>query len=362
MQVVLSLGPGGTERLVIDLVRRLQSRFRMSVCCLDARGAWAPQVESLGVPLTACSRRSGFRPSLSGQIAELARREQVDVLHCHHYTPFVYGALAAWRSPRPALLFTEHGRLNDAPPSLKRRTVNRFLSRIPRRVYAVSRDLAGHVSAEGFATVDVVHNGIDPGPEPTPASRANARQALGLAADAFVVSTVARIDPVKDLGTLVRAFATATTDVTNAHLVIVGDGPDRGAVEQLARDAGVSDRVLITGVRGDARELLHAADVYVNSSITEGISLTILEAMAARLPVVATRVGGTPEIVADETCGLLVDRGDAVSIATAIRQLAGAPARRLAIGNAARARVCAKFGLDRMVETYAEAYEREGAR
>lgn len=299
---------------------------------------------------------------LGAHIASLARRQRADVLHCHHYTPFVYGALAAWQRPWPAVLFTEHGRLTNAPPSRKRRTANRLLARIPKNVYAVSGDLARHVSAEGFATVDVVHNGIDPGAEPTAASRAHARRTLGIDPTAFVVATVARIDPVKDLTTLVRAFGHVEATVSNARLVIVGDGPDRAGVEALANQLGIADRIVITGVRSDARELIHAADVYVNSSITEGISLTILEAMAAKLPVVATRVGGTPEIIADETCGVLVASGDPAGLAGAICRLEAAPAWRVALGETARARVCASFALDRMVNTYAEAYERAGAR
>jgi glycosyltransferase involved in cell wall biosynthesis len=364
LQVVLSLGPGGTERLVIDIVKRLRRRFRMSVCCLDERGAWADQLEAVDVPVTTCGRRPGFRPEIGRQIAALAERAQAQVLHCHHYTPFVYGALAAYRPPRPAVIFTEHGRLSNRGPSLKRRLANRLLARVPARVYAVSGDLARHVAAEGFdrAPVEVVHNGIDPGSPADPCSRARARHALGIDARAFVVATVARVVPVKDLGTLVRAFARVTDRVGASRLVIIGDGPERGALEALVSCLDLRDRVCFTGVRGDARDLLPAADVYVNTSVTEGTSLTILEAMAAGLPVVATNVGGTPEVLDDGTCGLLVPPGDAGTIALAIERLAADAPLRTRLGDAARTRVLARFTLDAMIATYADAYEYAGGR
>src|SRR5215831_18575172 len=231
LHVVLSLCPGGTERLVIDLAQRSASFVDTAVCCLDEPGAWAGELARCGVPIVVLGRRPGFRPTLGLRIARVAAAHRADVIHCHQYTPFVYGAIAAL-GREVTLVFTEHGRLSSGPPSNKRRLANRVLGRLPSRVCAVSHDLRRHLVAEGFQSdrVKVVYNGIDPGAPPTPAVRETARALLGVLPNQFVIGTVGRLDPVKDLRTLIEAFAIVRA-TANSHLVIVGDGPERQALE-----------------------------------------------------------------------------------------------------------------------------------
>jgi glycosyltransferase involved in cell wall biosynthesis len=357
LQVVLSLNPGGTERLVIELTRRLHARVPMAVCCLDEPGRWAPELRDIGVPVHALTRSAGFHPSLGGSIARLAAQHRATLVHCHHYSPFVYGALARLWRPRLSVVFTEHGRLSDAKPSGRRRLANQLLGRVPDAVYAVSSELGQHLIAEGLpaSLVGVIYNGIDIGPVPTADARRRVRQQLGMNDDALVVGTIARLDPVKDLGTLIRAVA--AIEGTPVQLVVIGDGPERAALESQALAGAEPGRIRFLGQRDDARDWLAGCDVYVNSSISEGVSLTILEAMAASLPVVATRVGGTPEVV-DEASGVLVEARSREAITLALGALAGDPARRRRLGAAARERVEAKFSLSRMVREYHDVYRR----
>jgi glycosyltransferase involved in cell wall biosynthesis len=362
MQVVLSLGAGGTERLVIEIVRSLHRQSIESVvCCLDEEGAWAGEVTRLGVPVVALNRRAGFRPSLGRTIARLAEHHNVNVLHCHHYSSFVYGQIASLIKPSLRVVFTEHGRLSDAPPSRKRRLVNPLLGRLPAAIYAVSEDLGRHMVSEGFPTsrVQVIHNGIDPGRRTSEHGRRRARLALNLPDKAFVVGTVARLDPVKDLPIMLQAFATVQSRIAGARLVIVGDGAERQSLETIGRQLGIGDAVIWAGQREDVRDLLPALDVYCNSSVHEGVSLTILEAMAASLPVVATRVGGNPEVVDAET-GLLVPPRSASTLSLALMTLAADAPRRALMGEAARRRVETSFSIDRMVAAYASDYRRLG--
>jgi glycosyltransferase involved in cell wall biosynthesis len=354
LQVVLSLNPGGTERLVVELVKRLRPELSMAVCCLDEEGAWGAALQQDDVAVTALRRREGFQPQLGRAIARIATKHRATVVHCHHYSPFVYAAIARVWSPDLRIVFTEHGRLSDAPPSAKRRTANRVLAHAPREVVTVSSELKQHLVAEGFPTskVSVIYNGIDVGGVPGRDSRTRMRRELGLPDDALVVGTVARLDPVKDLQTLVRAIALQPMPVT---LLIVGDGSERSAIEIAAHDIGIASRVRFLGHREDARDVLAACDLYANSSISEGISLTILEAMAAGLPVVATKVGGTPEIV-DDTCGRLVPSRDPDALARTLASLAADFPLRQALGREARARVESQFTLDRMVREYRDAY------
>jgi glycosyltransferase involved in cell wall biosynthesis len=353
---VLSLNPGGTERLVLELARRLHAELPTAVCCLDEAGAWAGDLEASGIHVTALERSSGFRPGLASAVARAASAHRATVIHAHHYSPFVYAGLARALKPGLRLVFTEHGRLSDAPPSAKRRAANRVLSHLPHEVFAVSEDLRQHIVAEGFPpeSVGVIYNGIDVGPRPTPATRQAVRRALGLGEKAFVVGTVARLDPVKDLGTLIRGVAKLRTG-RDMHLLIVGDGSERGALEGVAVETGLGSRAHFLGHRDDARQLLAACDVYANSSISEGVSLTILEGMAAGLPIVATRVGGTPEVV-DESSGRLIPARDPELLTRAVLELANNPTLAASLGDGARQRVEQHFTLERMVREYAHAY------
>lgn len=356
LQVVLSLNPGGTERLVIEICKRLAQQVDSFVCCLDEPGEWAAELAALDIPVSALGRGSGFQPGLSRAIARMIESHAIDVVHCHHYSPYVYGLFASALTKTP-LVFTEHGRLSDAAPSLKRRLVNPVLSAIGGRICAVSADLKRHMVAEGFPErrVHVVHNGIDPGRRATAAQHRAAREALGIAHDAFVIGSVGRLDPVKNLGALIEAQSLLLQAFPASRVVIVGDGPERQALEAQAAGLGIADAVTFAGYRSDVRELMAAFDVYANTSTYEGISLTILEAMAAGLPVIATPVGGNPEVVVQHETGLLVP-ARARSIADAIAPLVDDPQRRRVIGDAGRWRVLRHFSIARMVGDYANFY------
>lgn len=357
LQVVHSLNPGGAERLVIEITRRLAPQVDLAVCCLDEKGTWAHELESQGIEVEAMGRRPGFHPALARRIRRMADRCGAGILHCHQYTPFVYGALAAMRRPRTRLIFTEHGRFLDAP-SWRRRLANRVLWRRADDIWAVSAALRRDMAAEGFPdwAIRVVHNGIELGGEPTAAARQRAREQFCLAPGAVVFGTVARLVPIKDLGTLIDAFVSVRVALPEARLVIVGDGPERARLVALASRLGIDDGVRFLGLRHDARDLMAGFDVYVNCSLNEGISLTILEAMAGLLPIVATDVGGNPEIVIDGWTGVLVPPRDPAALARALRGLAASPDQRRAMGMAGRARVAREFSLERMVARYLAAY------
>ena len=356
LHVVLSLRPGGTERLVVELVRRSRDRVVSAVCCLDEEGEWGTRLRLEGTRVEALGRLPGFRPSLGLQIARLASEHGADVIHCHQYSPYVYGCVSRLGYRHADLLFTEHGRLSDAPRSRKRLIANALLSRLPDRVFTVSDDLRRHLVSEGFrrSQVEVIYNGVDPGTPPAPGDKREARARLGLAPDMVVVGTIARLDPVKDLGTLIAAIALAPAPAA-PMLLVIGDGPEREALDRIANEGRAGGRVRFLGHRDDARALLPACDIFANSSTFEGVSLTILEAMAAGLPVVATAVGGTPEIVTADT-GILVPARNSGALAEAVVSLTGDSSRRAIMGAAGRRAVEERFTLDRMLDQYFRIY------
>jgi glycosyltransferase involved in cell wall biosynthesis len=361
LQIALSLAPGGTERLVVELSQRLHRRYGMAVCCLDEPGAWANTLVRNGIPVTALGRRPGFHPSLGARIAKVAELHAATVLHCHHYSPFVYGSLAALRRPLK-VVFTEHGRFTDSVASLKRRIANRVWSQLPSKIFSVSQDLRGHMVREGFSgdRIGVIYNGIDPGEYPGDRARHDACARLNIRPDELVVGAVGRLDPVKSLDTLITAASHLKSKYPRIRLVLIGGGPLQDALVDLVKQEGLENDVTFTGHRDDVRELLPALDVYVNSSIFEGVSLTILEAMATGVAVIATRVGGTPEVVVDEETGCLVPARDPAALANAIGTLIGQPLRRYSLGRAGRARVEQHFSITRMVEDYAAVYDQLG--
>jgi len=296
---------------------------------------------------------------LAPAIAQAAKAHDATVLHAHHYTPFVYSAIANVMRPRTRVIFTEHGRLSDKGPSAKRRAVNRVLSYLPAGVFSVSAELGEHLVAEGFRRnqVKVVYNGIDVGPATNSEDRAQVRRELGVGDTTCVVGTIARLDPVKDLGNLIAAIGMLNTAGEQLAAAVIGDGPERAGLAGQAISAGLGRTVRFLGQRTDARRWLAGCDVYVNCSTSEGVSLTILEAMAAGLPIIATAVGGTPEVV-DNTCGRLVPARNPTALAEAIKTLMHSPSERANLGKAARARVESRFTLDRMIAEYKAVYVR----
>lgn len=363
LHVVLSLNPGGAERLVIEIVRRTRASMPTAVCCLDEPGEWADELLGLGVRVSSLSRTPGFHPGLAGAIAALAHESEARILHCHQYSPFVYGRLALLRYRGLRLLYTEHGRRAGEVLTLKRRMVNPLLGRFRGSIVAVSRELAGYLVRSGFPgrRIKVIYNGVDVGPLPDRQSRARARQLLGLPDDTLVVGTVARLDPVKDLTTLLTAFASLGDRPLPSFLVVVGAGSERHSLEHHAAALGLGARVSFTGDRRDIRALLPGFDIYANSSTSEGVSITILEAMTAGLPVVATRVGGTPEVVVHGQTGYLVEAGAPERFAEALENLANEPSKRGEFGQAGRRRVEERFTIDRMVAEYLRLYEALGS-
>jgi glycosyltransferase involved in cell wall biosynthesis len=236
---------------------------------------------------------------------------------------------------------------------------NRLLLRRRDRVVGVGEAVRqALISNEGIpaARVEVIYNGIPPERYAEPAARADARRALALGPDDLAIIQVARLDYLKDHATAVRTVGRVRQRHPGARLLLVGEGPERGAIRAEADRLGLADHVRFLGLRQDIPRLLQAADLFLLTSISEGIPLTLLEAMAAGLPVVSTRVGGTGEVVADGRTGLLAPAGDDAALADAVLRLAGDAALRERLGGAGRGRVRSLFSEGRMCERYGNAY------
>jgi len=351
----------GAEVLVNETIRRLGLRIDPVVFCLDAIGVLGERLLADGVPVIAYGRRPGLDLSVSRRMAADIRSRRIDVVHAHQYTPFFYSAIAArLSSPRPRVIFTEHGRHYPDIVSSKRRWINRAIfDRLADDVNAVCEFSARSLAEkDGFRgeRIHVIPNGID-APQYGPSSDVTGlRMKLGLDPSRKYVACVARFHPVKDHRTLIAAFASVAAAHQDADLLLVGDGALRAELEQQCRDLGLSSRVRFLGVRHDVADLLRAADVFALTSVSEAASITLLEAMGSGLPVVVTRVGGNPEIVREGVDGYLAPRGDAKAIASALLRLLDEPDRATELGASGAARVQSTFRLDQTVNKYYELY------
>jgi glycosyltransferase involved in cell wall biosynthesis len=357
----------GAEVLVAETIRRLGARIDPVIFCLDAVGPLGEQLQQEGVAVLSLGRRPGRDYRVVGRLAQELRRRQIQVVHAHQYTPFFYCALArVAMAGGPALMFTEHGRHYPDVVRPSRRRLNRWvLAPLATETNAVCEFSARALrTIEGFSArpVRVIENGIDPARYPPEPDIRAARRRVGLDPDRRYVANIARFHPVKDQATLVDAFRTVASARPDVDLLLVGDGPLRSELAAQVRRLGLDGRVTFTGVRSDVPQLLAASTVFCLNSVSEAASLTLMEAMAAGLPVVVTAVGGNPEIVRDGQDGLLVPRRDPAALAAALLALLDDPELAARAGASGAARVRDVYRIDRTVQRYFELYERMATR
>jgi glycosyltransferase involved in cell wall biosynthesis len=358
-QLLHSLNVGGAEILAARLARRLRGSFRFVFACLDDVGPLGEQLREDGFPVYSLDRKPGFDWGCPRRLARLLHTERVDLVHAHQYAPFFYGLAARFGGRRRPILFTEHGRHQPDFPRRKRMLANRLLLSRRDRVVGVGVAVQQALIAnEGIPArrVGVLYNGIDVDAFAAAADRAEIRRFLGVRSDEFVIVQVARFDYLKDHGTALRAFTRVIGHLPRARLVLVGDGPERSAIENQMRELNLVDKVRLLGTRKDVDQLLQGADVFLLTSVSEGIPLTVIEAMAAGLPVVGTAVGGMGEVVADGSTGYLAQAGDDASLSEHILRLAGDPDLRCRMGASGRARAKDLFDEPRMCAEYASIY------
>ena len=350
VHVALQLNMGGMEKLLVEFARHAdRQRVALRFVSLGSRGVLADDIEACGWPVTALDEPPGLRPRLVLRLARLLRRWQTDVVHTHNTKPLLYGASAARLAGVSRVIHTRHGQRFQA--SRHENLMFRLVSGLTDRVICVSRDSARLSAAEGISNerIATVWNGID----------VSRFAYLGPQSKGPVVM-VGRLSPEKDVSTLLQAAAVAVREYPTFRLEIAGDGPCLADLRRRAIELGLTDHVAFLGEVRDIPGLLARASVFVLPSLTEGISLTLLEAMARGLPVVATQVGGNPEVVVDGETGLLVKPRAPTDLAAAIVRLLHAPEEGRRMGRAARSRVERGFDVRRMVGQYENLYLKDG--
>lgn len=367
LHIVHRLGTGGMENGLVNLINHMPSdRYRHAVVSLTEITDFRDRIQARNVPIYSLHKRPGQDFNVYSRLLRLLRRLRPDIVHTRNLGTLecLVPAAIAGICVR---IHGEHGRdVYDLDGlSFKYNLLRRALRPLIHRYVAVSSELASWlVDTVGIRSdrVSRICNGVDierfhP--------RNNNRLAFG--PDGFatpfttVVGTVGRMEAVKDTLTLVRAFLRLISADVNAvkgvRLAIIGDGRLREEAERLTRSAGAGNLAWFAGERNDIPEIMRGLDLFVLPSLREGISNTILEAMASGLPVIATRVGGNLELVEEGETGVLVPPADPLAMAEAIRTYVREPSLLLRHGQAGRKRAETKFNLESMVDGYMAVYD-----
>jgi glycosyltransferase involved in cell wall biosynthesis len=361
---------GGAERLVSDLVQRLDpSRFRAIVCVFE-NGLLGEELAQRGYTVHCLSTPAEARAA-GGRLGGFVRRalalrrliamEKVSVVHTHFLGPALHAYLAGLPTRHWAWVHTEHVRPDHvgAYPRWLLRAA-RWIVPSSDLVTGVSNGVAAYFAEQGWAPhsrVRVIYNGVSVDLFAGHSDRLAIRRGIGLPSDAWVVGTVGNLRPQKNHELLLKALARLRRDVPEAWVVVVGGGDRRGELETLAADLGVKERVLFLGARTDVAQLFGMFDVYCLPSHFEGMPLSLLEAMAARKPIVATRVVGIEDLLVDGVTGLLSPPNDPEALAGNLLRLYRDRALAAKLVEAGWQHVDTEGRLETMVQRYEHLYE-----
>lgn len=359
--VVENLNRGGLERVVIDLVKAQRAQgHRCQVICLFETGALADELLSLGVPVDGCEKRNGLDLRALARMRTLMRRHATEILHTHNAMAHYYAVFASLNLPLKCCVNTRHSMAGHGPRARRDWLYRRSLAftDVVASVCEAARDDAVSQGLVPAYKSTAVPNGI---PIDQFGAISTARhQALSDALDApagtRIVGTVGRLHPAKDHASLIEAFRHVLETHPDSMLVVVGDGQLRAELLQLAEEAGVAGKMRLLGDRSDVNELLRGFDLFVMSSITEGYSVALVEACAVGLPIVATAVGGNPEIVRDGVNGITVPASNPHALAAAIRVLLDDRPLASAMGRAGREWVMRRGSVEAMASRYDAIY------
>ena len=355
LHIVLSLETGGLENGVVNLVNHADTTvFHVDVLCLRAQGALAQRVPPEQVLFTqpAVAIAAAIK-----RIYQVCRAGGYDIVHTHGWATLLAGFIGARLARVPVVINGEHGVLYDQ--SRLQRWLQRCLFNAVTLNLSVCDDLVKQI-AQRFA-VDkqlfrVIINGVDTQKfAPDVTLRQQLRDQFKLQDEVTVIGSVGRLVPIKNYPLLLRAFANVRQAGYPVSLMLVGDGSERAALQQLASELSITEQVIFTGQQHNIAAHLQAMDIFVLPSFSEGLSNTLLEAMACGLPVLASDVGGNPEIVNAQTGALFASDDEAALTATLI-QWVSQPSQRLQLAASARDYCLTRHAISAMVRTYEQTY------
>jgi len=362
---IQGLSFGGPEKLVYDMVKHIIKNqnnikiIKLEICCYDILGHFAEKLigEKQKINLSLLKRKPGIDLFYPFKLASLIKQKKIDVIHAHNATAWFYVTWASILTGVP-IVYTEHDR--SFPTPLRLKYFHYFFGKYATAVIAVSKAVKKNLEKyEHIKNVKVIYNGIDPDLF-KPASieeKVLKKKQLGLNKNDFVLGNVGRMDYWKNQRILIEILPDLKKISPQIKLILVGGGEEEGNLKKSAIKKGAKNDVIFLGQRSEVNQILKAFDIFVFPSLTEGLPLVVIEAMATGLPIVASYVGGIPELVVNGETGFLVSPTSKEEIKEAIIKLLNNPELRKEMGQIARKRFEAHFSLPQMVQKYIEVYE-----
>lgn len=359
LQLIETSEPGGAETVLLSLGKGLRGKGHYIAVGLLEKGWLYDQLKDADIEVIFLEQNQSYDLSCLNSLCRIIRSHQIDVVHTHEFMMNVYGSMAGVITGVPVIT-TVHGK-NYYWEKFRRRFAYRLAARFSTMV-AVSEDMKCFLAERvGISKGEIrtLHNGIalDHAIEyPTLRNVTCLREEFSIPRGSFVIGTVGMLVPVKGHATLLEAAAKVVKSRPDTIVLVVGEGELHGLLKEMAEQLGIKENVRFLGFRNDVPALLQIMDLYVCSSYSEGLSLAILEAMFAGKPVVATNIGGNPEIVLDGETGFLLPPKDHDELASKILWLLQHQSLAQMIGVNGRQRVIDKFSLDAMVNSYLQLY------
>jgi len=361
VHLITELSNGGAQSALLRLLRGLdRTRFTPVVACLyNGDGEVARQIRALEIPVIDLGMQHKWQVGAFTRLYRLLRREKPAILHTWMFHANLAGRIIGRLAGIPHLVTA---RRNVEIGGAHREWLTRWTAFLDERVIAVC-ELArqAEINNAGAAPEKVItiYNGVDPAEFDCDgeATRNRGRRQWNIPDEALLIGTVGRLHPQKGFADLLTALPDLCNTFPQVKLLLIGDGELRAALEAQATTLGIGERVIFAGLRTDVPALLCALDLFVLPSLWEGLPNVILEAMASGLPVIATAVGGTPEVVIQEETGILTPPGDTTALADAIARLLSDPALRSRMGKQGRARVLHHFSIRQAVQRTVTLYD-----
>jgi len=358
LHVILSLNVGGAERMVSDFISNDHSGdCQHVVCCLDSIGVFGERLIEQGIKVVHIARRPGKDWRLIFKLARFIYKEKIDVVHTHGETPWFYGALATKLVVTTPVkcITTIHGYGGGDRVEVTDFRLWKFLSLITSKIIVVADNLRTEMLENGFSPDKVITilNGIDLGEAD---DEKQVRSDWGLSDNDFVVGIVARLSPIKNHQLLFKAIQKLVVQQSTVKLLVVGDGPERANLEALSQELNLQNQIVFCGEQPQAQEFYPLFDAFVLPSLSEGISMTLLEAQAAKVPVVASAVGGNCEIITNDETGLLFPSGEVEGLFKCLNELYHSTNLRTKLATKGFKRVSDTFNIQGMIQKYLHIY------
>lgn len=364
MQIIYSLDVGGMENVLVDIVNNFKSSFinpRFIICCIAKSGNTAKKIRKGNVKIISINKKVGNDFLLPLKLTRIMTRENVKLVHTHGWGAYYDGVISAIMAGKIPIIHTVHGKFfeNLACEKIRRIYLQRLLSLQTDKIVTVSKDLQTYYSRllHNSRKIYCIYNGVDINKFNTSKNKDQVKRKLGLNPDDLVVGTVGRLDPIKDHETILKSASLVLKDLPNTKFLIIGDGLLKKNLEELAFKLKINNDVIFLGERNDIPELLNVMDIFILSSLFEGNSKTLLEAMATGLPIIATNVGGNRELIEDRKTGILIPPSDKNYMADILKLINRDYKAYQFLGIQAREKVEKDFSIENMIFKYSKLYE-----